>query len=375
MQNPAYAMDSRFKLLAIDSDEDLIYSSLTLKRLKEHGYMPIQTVVKILNSRTWTQVHATAEPVLMKMDEFYCPFINCAIQFQGQFQGYLIVVGLAHDLNQGDLDLVKQIMPIIDRIAMSDIEVSTGRGSYYEHFLLDMIRGNLRDRVLIAEQMTPLGWSLRDRYVAMAARLVPQRNDLNDTFFLRISQLFEGKPVITEDRLFCVFRLKKEQDYEQLVREMRKLCDLCKFKVGLSGVFADFTELSAQAGLAGRTLDMGLTRSPGSFVYLASDYRLFCLFDIGRTQMDLREFIPPELQLLEQHDLENNTEYVHTLYVYLTHERNWVTTSEALHIHRNSLRYRIERLENMTGLSLDDADTRLRLLLAYEIKKYFDKLG
>lgn len=372
LKNPAYAMDARFKLLAIDSDVDLIYSSLTLKRLKEHGYMPIQTVVRLLASRTWMRVHDEAAPQLLMMEEFYCPFINCAIRFHGQFQGYLIVVGLRHNLNRGDVDLVEQIMPIINHIAQADSAISTGFGSYYENFLLDVIRGTLRDRTLMAEQLLPLGWRLHGRYVGLVCRLDLQRRGLNDAFAQRLAQLSDGKPIVSKDGLYCVFSLAPETSYAALLTEIERLCSVCRYRVGVSDVFAEFADLPTQMNNADHALTMGRVCAPGQYMYQFSDYRLYSLLAAARSQLDLHEFLPDALRRMEKYDLENNMELVPTLHAFLLEERNWVNTAARLHIHRNTLRYRIDRIQELTGLDLENPMQRLSLLFAFAVKQYLE---
>lgn len=86
--------------------------------------------------------------------------------------------------------------------------------------------------------------------------------------------------------------------------------------------------------------------------------------------MNLNMLCPMGLQKLEMYDLRNDTQYYNTLYHYLKNERNVTLTSQQLHLHRNSLLYRINRINEITEFDLDDAELRFQLLLAFEIKKY-----
>lgn len=53
-----------------------------------------------------------------------------------------------------------------------------------------------------------------------------------------------------------------------------------------------------------------------------------------------------------------------TLRVYFQNRSNVMKTARALYIHRNTLLYRLERIRELGGFDLDDAETRLRLQLA-----------
>jgi sugar diacid utilization regulator/GAF domain-containing protein len=55
------------------------------------------------------------------------------------------------------------------------------------------------------------------------------------------------------------------------------------------------------------------------------------------------------------------TEYVATLEAYLRNDRNLNRTAAALHVHANTVRYRVAKAEELLGASLRDVDDRFRL--------------
>lgn len=70
----------------------------------------------------------------------------------------------------------------------------------------------------------------------------------------------------------------------------------------------------------------------------------------------------PVLEQLKQYDASAGTEYYRTLEVYLLHERDQTLSAEILCIHRNTLIYRIKKIESMIEADLNDARTRFALL-------------
>ncbi|MFE0733699.1 PucR family transcriptional regulator [Streptomyces sp. NPDC058855] len=53
-----------------------------------------------------------------------------------------------------------------------------------------------------------------------------------------------------------------------------------------------------------------------------------------------------------------------TLEVFLAHDCSWARTAEALHVHVNTVHYRVERVETLTGRDLSPLDDRLDLRAA-----------
>ncbi len=67
------------------------------------------------------------------------------------------------------------------------------------------------------------------------------------------------------------------------------------------------------------------------------------------------------LRPLQQYDNEHHGDLVSTLSAYLRNGGNATRTADALYLHRNSLRYRLARIQAFTGLDPDDPDARLAL--------------
>lgn len=74
------------------------------------------------------------------------------------------------------------------------------------------------------------------------------------------------------------------------------------------------------------------------------------------------------IQKLVEHDTIHRTELLHTLEGYLDAGTASAATADALHVHRNTLHYRLERIEELTGMDLKDANARLNLHVA--LKSY-----
>ena len=76
-------------------------------------------------------------------------------------------------------------------------------------------------------------------------------------------------------------------------------------------------------------------------------------------------------------DEKNNTELYDTLKMYLLCENNVTMAAEKLHVHRNTLVYRLDKLQKYTGLDLrvfEDAITFKIALMVVKYMKYMESL-
>lgn len=76
------------------------------------------------------------------------------------------------------------------------------------------------------------------------------------------------------------------------------------------------------------------------------------------------EYYRALLKPLQRYDSEHGGDLVRTLTAYLRHGGNRNRTADALYLHRNSLRYRLARIQALAGLDPDDPNARLALQVA-----------
>ena len=75
------------------------------------------------------------------------------------------------------------------------------------------------------------------------------------------------------------------------------------------------------------------------------------------------------LRPLVEHDLRRHTELVRTLELFLESGGAYQQTADELHVHVNTLRLRLARVEELTGRSLADMETRVDLFIALRARR------
>jgi PucR family transcriptional regulator, purine catabolism regulatory protein len=129
---------------------------------------------------------------------------------------------------------------------------------------------------------------------------------------------------------------------------------------GLPGAFADASE----------AVRYGVRTGRGRGVLSADDLgidRLLMELDQGPA---LSRHIQRELGRILDHDARSGSPLFPTLAAYLELGGRKAEVARALSIERRTLYYRIARLEELIGGSLDDTDTRLRLLIAVRGREF-----
>ena len=127
-------------------------------------------------------------------------------------------------------------------------------------------------------------------------------------------------------------------------------------------------EAPSRLGQATRAADLtGKLYGPGS-VRCFAELRAFDLLDqVAATHPDVEFTIVPGLRQLFDADQERGLDLVETVRTYLRCGGNLERTAARLFLHRNSVRYRIERARAYLGNALSDPGQWLQLEMALAI--------
>jgi hypothetical protein len=106
-------------------------------------------------------------------------------------------------------------------------------------------------------------------------------------------------------------------------------------------------------------------RQPGRVAVTAGDEVASHMLLLAAVPDDLRRsFRTQVLGPLATYDAAHSSELIRTLRVFLDHSGSWTQAAAALHVHVNTLRYRIGRVEELTGRDLNRFPDRVEVYLA-----------
>ena len=85
---------------------------------------------------------------------------------------------------------------------------------------------------------------------------------------------------------------------------------------------------------------------------------------------EFQKFYSDYLGSLQAYDMENNSNLVGTLQTYICNDCNLIKTSNELFLHKNTLRYRLQRIEEILQMDLKDTEHVFLLYLCFKIQEY-----
>ena len=205
--------------------------------------------------------------------------------------------------------------------------------------------------------------SLSDEKYILAVKVPFDQALLASHLCKELNLTFPNLLAILHQQYICVlYNLPEKKKRESALQELTFFLKNNNCSAGCSTPFTDFSGIRSryQEALyaAGCHAD---TQHPLFFFEQAA---LSFALETIRDHMTVN-LIHPSVRKLLDYDRIHHTEFTRTLQVYLTKERSQSRTAEALHLHRNTLTYRLQRIRELLDCDPDDDDVRLHLLLSF----------
>jgi len=189
-----------------------------------------------------------------------------------------------------------------------------------------------------------------------------------------------GKKVLTLIRLDAVIIMlpsqrnyKEQQKTKEIASELLRVLPTrfvgLSFNVGWGNPHKDITEAKKSLAQAEQSIRVVQT-IPDSAKCMGYDELGFfkVLFSVDRE--NLEEFRNEVLNGLLEYDRKHSAELANTLATYLEENGNCARVSERLYIHRNTLKYRVQKITDISGRNLSDPNDRMLLYFATIVQKF-----
>lgn len=144
--------------------------------------------------------------------------------------------------------------------------------------------------------------------------------------------------------------------------------------IGVGQLYGDLMSVPKSFKEAQHALKIGRsTKGPGNITFF-NDLGIYRMLLQFAQSQDPNEFFCEPLQRLIEYNQQTDKELVKTIAAFLECNGNLTETSNKLFIHRNTLKYRLERIRDITQIDLDDAENRLMLHLGLKMNQVINYL-
>lgn len=152
--------------------------------------------------------------------------------------------------------------------------------------------------------------------------------------------------------------------YKSLSEYLYSISSDIKLVMGVVRAYEGIGDLQKSFTEASRCVILSEKMNMSGRVFCYEEMGIYNLFSELADKKVMQEFIDNTLGVIIEYDRNNNSKLLETLKAYLWNNNSLIHASEQLYTHRNTVKYRVQRISQLTGRDFDDAITRLEFMNA-----------
>lgn len=368
--NPVTILDNSLKTVARTSAIE-VDDAIWAEYKKTGGYISTELLPLIATQNEFKQDYNKENPFIMDKGKLKYKRMVSHIFASKKVLGTMVVVESENPFSEIDFQITKMITRALSLEMKKNSFILYSKGLAYEHFFKDLLDG-MHDKNFVQEKLKTQFLLIKENLYILTIDISEFDATYKTLQYFRESLdevIFDCKSIIYNNYIVIIIMrnndcMLSEMELERLNAFLRKN----NLYSGISKCFHDIMDIRLYFNQAIAAASLSRQIRNESRLSHYKDYIIYHLIDLAsQQQFELRQLCNESLLNLVEYDGQNNTSYTQNLYQYLIHERNLAHTSLALHLHRNSLSYRIEKIQEIMKVDLDDSDIRLHLLLTYKI--------
>lgn len=366
--NPIFVFDAGFHLIA--ANYDMVKDDRVSEMIIRNGGITDEGFKLLNDSRMpYSVIRKREKPVRIYHESLGFEQMVCAIDTKKDI-GHIVINAVNRPFNETDEEMLFMLKEGIQQQFIKQEFIRNNAGFPYEFFLKDLLDGKIAARPQAVKRMNYVNTAFSGNIFCLVIETARTPAALN-TFRIRSdleavhpdtkTLLYNGEIIA----LFCPGE-NKSIPYEA-EQKIEQLCQKDGLYAGMSNSFHSIFELAAYYKQALRAIELGASETDAPGLYCYGRYYMQHIINIFSLNSDPAVFCSPKLKKLLDYDKANGTDLAYSLYMYLISERNSIAASEAMFIHRNTLLYRLKKIDSVVEIDYENYEERRYIMLSYEL--------
>lgn len=366
--NPVMVTNSYFHVIDMSTDKD--FADSVWDYAKKHHCCSKESILAFKEDE--------ASSVLFSSDEAFLydtnlgkdiPRILCRIAQSGITYGYLIIFEVNHKLTNKDIEKTNLVAKSLAVIMSNANNLDSLTNSRKEYFFKQLLKVSLNNRLELENEISQFQWSFKQYFIVFSIKC-PQYESHYVYLEKQLNQISDDiTAFIYENQILVLCNYNKIDTLDEHIVSIDSTFKEYKPIIGISKEFDKLINLKTYVNQATNARELGSLIDPNLNKY---DYINYEYYDLLKhyNKEELHPLIASEYTKLKMYDKENDTDLLNTYITYYLCSLNSTRTSEVLHVHRNTLMYRLKQIEDILRININDIKVLDNIYHSQMIDKY-----
>lgn len=268
-----------------------------------------------------------------------------------------------------DFRLIDKISALLSAQLQRNILLNLDHNQLPNSVLADLVEGKPVNDSILSNRKRYLTWVRTESlYIAVicGSRHEPFES-IKSTAFQALKSYIPIEQIIIYESSIVAFldQILYDALFDKQSSSFLRFLEENNLYAGISQKYSALTDSKKQYKNAVTALEIGVTRKICCSFF--NECTLYILSKLVSSQYDLMDFCHPAVATLLKYDKEHGTGYLDTLKQYIYYASAPSEAARILKIHKNTLFYRIGKIKELTGITLDFGDEICKLFLSIRL--------
>ena len=364
LKNPLIITDESFRLLGYSKQYEV--DEPIWNEIVTNGFCPYPIVQLLKKEGFLDLLNQKASPVFLNQGAFskHVRRLVSEVRIDGKIKGYIALLEYFKEIELQDQELLNNISAVFALELANKNAIEAAKGHMTQELLRHLIEGTVTNEASALNRVYSLGWNLFEKKQIF---LLQHRNGeriqgqiYDETESLLAKGFLGAKMGFMQDYIVVMVSWSKEETYAFFLEQLKVLCKKNQLVACFGKPRLKLTDLAESYREARKMLSLSNVYKREETVF---DYSDMIIYDI-LILADHKDHMHPGIIKLMDAEKTDCREYLLTLKTYFQSSFSLKKTSELLYLHRNTVSYRLKRIEDIAEISLEDYQTCLHLQLS-----------
>lgn len=157
-------------------------------------------------------------------------------------------------------------------------------------------------------------------------------------------------------------------------KKVKKIAIQYFVNCGISECFQNMLEFGSNYQNAINALYYAGIKKHTGFIYEYDQYKFLDMLHVCAQKVDLQPYFHNCVEVLTEYDRQYNTELSATMLCYLKNERSIQRTAKEMYVHKNTIVYRMSRIQELTNIDFRNNEQMMHIYLTYLYRELYTVL-
>ena len=369
--SPLSLIDDDFSYVAYSKDTSK-KMGLVDKFVDDYNYIPLRNVNEIISQPNYEAEKKVKESLFIVGDQ---SIVAKNVFYKNQYVGRISAImeknSLINDYNAQILFHINLYIEDMYSRYKGFHQINPKMDALHV-MLTDSLKGETFSDLSWNSAMEKLEWSIKDEYVLVQLK---HGHTYSKELYVeymcpQLEKMWKGTSAFPYENNIVllinltVFHENNESSFNQT------LSYFLRESLTIAGVSREFYNIGSikiafnQSEIA---LKYGPEKDTMLWAFYFDNYVLDYIIDNGIRKFKAKDLCHKGLLKIRAHDSKTGSELYKTLFTFFKVNFNASLAAEKLKIHRSTFINRMERIDSLTGVNLDDLNTRLYLMMSFQM--------